>query len=87
MKVKLSERKSGFDYPRRKQHGEVQDGKNNQKNRAMTSSYLTFLADPGIETTVSPDILAPMPRTRVEPNQHNKAAVSMRIEKSSLKQQ
>lgn len=35
MRVELSKRKTGFDYPRRKQeHGETQEGKNIQKNRA-----------------------------------------------------
>lgn len=43
MKVELSERKTRFDYPRRKQEcGETQKGKNIQKNRAMASSYLAF---------------------------------------------
>lgn len=69
MKVELSERQTGLDYPRRKQErGETQEGRNIQKTRAMTSSYLTFPAAPLVEITVSPDILAPVPRTR-RPNQ------------------
>lgn len=47
MAVELSERKAGFDYPRRKQEcGETQGGKNTQKTRARTSSYVAFPADP-----------------------------------------
>lgn len=76
MTVELSERNTGFDYPTRKREcGESRRGKNTQKTRARTSSYLAFATDPMSWDTVSPDILAPVPRTRVKSNQHNKGVV------------
>lgn len=88
MKVELSERKTRFDYPRRKQEcGETQKGKNIQKNRAMASSYLAFPEAPGAKTSESPDVLARAKDERIKSNQHNKAVVSTRMEKNNLKQQ
>lgn len=72
MKVELSERKTRFGCPRRKQEcGATEEGKNILKDGAVTSSYLAFPAVLWVEITESlPDAIAPVPRTR-ESNQIN----------------
>ena len=72
MKVELSERKTRFGCPRRKQEcGATQEGKNILKDGAVTSRYLAFPAVLwGEITESSPDAIAPVPRTR-QSNQIN----------------
>lgn len=72
MKVELSERKTRFGCPRRKQEcGATEEGKNILKDGAVTSSYLAFPAVLWAEITESsPDAIAPVPRTK-ESNEIN----------------